>query len=280
MTSTPRTCTNCSKDITSYDEKCSDCGTVIDPPPNVRMAIDVSGNLEMAYRAVAACATSDRLTQLEAHSEASGRVVVNMRFLTIRHLLESTGATYGNFWEDFQTDAISDRVRDNVARRMQVDAALYGHLCKSIRCGLLSFESQGAAFYGPFAATLKGNAVHHRVSLLEANPFNVPLDQVTKLHRAAWDMRSRLVAVRYGPDAIARPGEPIATILSIVGSSRTGQRFVEAHIWGKFGAGAIDSIVAQVPRSGADVRLAADIARIAELSAKKGIAFTQEPDRS
>ena len=277
---TPPACPHCKTALTSYDERCALCGEVIEPPPNVRRAADASAKLEGAYADTVSVVAPARLAELEEYSELNGRVVVNMSFTTLRHLLEHPAATYGNFWEDFQNDKVANRGADATAMRMKVDAELFAHHCKQIRCGLLSFDGQGASFYAPFAATLRGVAIHHRVSLLEDNPFHVPFDDIRNLHRATWDTRTRLVAVRFGKAVDARPSDPIAAVVAVVGSTRLGQTFVEAHIWGKFGSTAIEAIVAQVPKGGPDHYLAADIARIRELSGRAGIGFSTEADRS
>ena len=246
----------------------------------MRMAQDVSAMLNTAYERIRLSVPTLRLAEVEELAVREGRIVVNMRYPTVLQMLESAAYNYGNFWEDFYTDKVSDRDREAVAKRMQVDAELFGPQCKKIRCGLLSHNHSGASFYGRYAVTLKAEFIRDRTSLLQDNPFNVPLNEIQNLLRAAWDSRNKLVAVRYGPEAAARPSESALSIVAVYGSRRGGQSFVEAHIWGSFTSSAFEKIVAQIPAGGPDSRLLADVARIRELCAARNVVFSEMMDAS
>jgi hypothetical protein len=163
---------------------------------------------------------------------------------------------------------------------MSVDATLFGQHGLKIRCALLSHDGLGASFYGRFAVTLNAALIDQRVSLLENNPFSVPSEQVDMLRRATWSNRHKLVAVRYGDAAVKRSKEPLAIIVRVLGSARGGQEFVEAHVWGAFNSSAFEAVAAQVPVPITDARLVADVARIRELCAKRGLPFREEMDLS
>lgn len=273
-------CSVCGRNVHSWDEVCSSCNNTLDPPPNVRMAEDVKANLEARYARVRRTLPQARLDELEDLALRDGRVVVNMRYTALREMLESGSVRYGNYWCDFITERITDRNREFVARRMEVDAHLFGVQCKEIRCGQLSHDRTGASFYGRFAVTLKTELIDRRTSLLEDNPFNVPVPSLRDLLRATWSSRQQLVAVRYGPAAAARPTEPVKSVVAVVGSDRTGQSFVEANVWGSFTSAAFEGIIVQLPVGGPDKRLRADIGVIRDFCEDQDLTFAEVVDAS
>jgi hypothetical protein len=195
-------------------------------------------------------------------------------------MLESPSATYGNFWLDLFEKKIVDRDPALVARRMQVDAALFGQWALPIRCALLSHDGQGASFYGRFAVTLDLVTADDRVSLLEDNPFNVEVAHVSNMCRSSWQKRHKLVVVRYGSAVRAAPSAPLSELLRVSGSARLSQSFIEAHIWDTFTVATFKSVLAQMPPGVPDPRLTGDIARIRDLCATRGLPFAEAVDLS
>src|SRR5437667_7417032 len=162
----------CGHELQSFDPQCPSCGKQLSAP-NVRMALAQRDRLHSAYHLKRqSTARGLRLEELEACIGSDGRIVVNMRYSTIRELLENPQVTYGNFWQDFVADRIVERNEALVARRMQVDAALFAQHTKRIRSAVLSPDGLGATFYGRFAVTLRQLLIADRTSLLENNPFN------------------------------------------------------------------------------------------------------------
>jgi hypothetical protein len=160
---------------------------------------------------------------------------------------------------------------------MHVDAELFGQHATEIRCAVLSPDGWGATYYGPFAVALREDLVASRTSLLEDNPFNVELSRVKELLRAIWDDRAQLAVVRYG-DSVSTSDQPIAALIRVVGPERTGQSFIEAHIWGTFTRGAFKKVVAHLPPGASDPGLVADATRIEDLCGKASIPFERVED--
>jgi len=238
------------------------------------MAIGERYRLQREYDLFRINNKSPRISELEAYSNENGKIVINMRYSTIRSMLEHNNTLYQNYWSDFYSGRITDRDPEKVKLRMQVDAELFAHYCKDIYCGVLSHNGLGASFYGTYAVTLKTPMVKHRVSFLEENPFRVSFKNVKKLRRAVWENRAQLVVVKYGKNVIEKNKYPIDYLLRVVGKVRVKQSFIEAHLWGSFTSKAFDSVIAQISFGNRDPDLNNDIKRIDFLCRKNSIQFS------
>jgi hypothetical protein len=210
------------------------------------------------------------VTELDNAASVHGNVVVNLRYNTVRAMLEHSGQTYGNFWQDLFSKAIVNRDPIALKRRMQVDAELFGQHALQIRCALLSFDGCGATFYGDYAVTLSLDRIAERLSLLEDNPFNVELSEIPNLNRATWGDRAMLAVVKWAEPASADRTTPILELIEVRGASRDGQSFVEVHIWGTFTVESFAAIAITVPRV-PDKLAEADILRIEDLARARRI---------
>src|SRR5262245_18943646 len=87
-------CGTCQGKTTSFDEKCTGCGSQLSPSPSVRMARARHVELQAAYDAVVTNADAARIDALATHVRKNGRIVVNIRSSTVRDMLEHPSVTY------------------------------------------------------------------------------------------------------------------------------------------------------------------------------------------
>ncbi len=262
-------CPRCSAEIRGNERNCPSCACDVGYP-NVRAAKEYEEKTALARRYEKALGNASR--------RGCGEVVAD--FLTamkssvavfcrspskVKELVSSANELYATFYQ--LVGAGSRRlegVKMDLQRRI-ADSIMFPYYEREIRFATLSLDGTGAAAYGTCSVVLKDVAISERATVFEENSVlfceRLGLGVAKALppgYRATWEDRGVLATGKLEPRI-----EATTTAAEFPGIlvGRTGQDFIEVHIFGSLDRRSIERIVATEPKTEADRILLAEIAR-------------------
>ncbi len=186
---------------------------------------------------------------LGAFVRESGGVVVTMKAGFARAFLQDESSLYTNYESLVGAAARKPSAFDT--QRTAVGGILFGSYAEKILYGVLSTDGSGPASYGEVHMRLREVSIGLRTSFLERNSFHF-VDQrqlrpgmtIPPGHRAKWDNRDQLAAVKHLPDLTARDDTDqfSAYLIASDPDDRQSEEFIEAHIYDVFDRQAVESI--------------------------------------
>lgn len=129
--------------------------------------------------------------------------------------------------------------------RLAVEARLFGSR-SDVTYAALGCAGQGLTSYGAVALRLKEPAIEKRASVLDQNSYNFSGQNPNVLpagHRASWPNRGELLLAKLAP--AIRAGWSLDSIRAAVlraSRSRSGDDFMEVHIWRGFSPRSVSAI--------------------------------------
>jgi hypothetical protein len=183
----------------------------------------------------------------------------------VKDLVSSGNELYASFYQLVGAGARRlEGTKMDLERRVS-DAIMFPYYEQEIRFASLSLDGLGVTAYGDCSMVLKDVAIADRATVFEENSVQFckeyklgVADLLPPGYRATWSDRAMLAVAKLEPRFTAHtsPGE-FAAILS----SRTGQDFVEVHIFDRLDRGSIERIVVRKPRTEPDIILLKEIER-------------------
>ena len=262
-------CPRCSNQIKGNERICTSCGNDVGFP-NVRAAKEYEEKAALAKR------------YKKALENASGRGCsdVVIAFLDalgysvavicgspskVNELVSSANALYNNFYQLVGAGARRlEGVKMDLLRGI-ADSIMFPHYKEHIRFAALSLDGVGVTAYGDCSMVLKDIAISERATVFEENSVlfceKRGLGAANPLppgYRATWEDRAMLATAKLEPRI--GPATNAAEFPAIL-IGKTGQDFVEVHIFGTLDRGSIERIVARKPKTEVDRILLEEIKR-------------------
>jgi hypothetical protein len=262
-------CPRCSSQIRGNERNCPSCASDVGFP-NVRAAKEYEEKSALAKR------------YKKALENASGRgcgeaVVAFLEALTssvavicrspskVKELVSSANELYNTFYQ-----LVGAGVRRLEGTKMDLqrriaDSIMFPYYEEQICFATLSLDGVGATVYGDCSIVLKDIAISERATVFEENSVlfceKRGLGAANPLppgYRATWEDRAMLATAKLEPRI--GPATNAAEFPAIL-IGKTGQDFVEVHIFGALNRGSIERIVARKPKTPADRILLEEIKR-------------------
>ena len=271
-------CPKCGGSANESLRHCPSCGCDWGYP-NVRRA-NTSGEsnaLRSRYdRARADAAKRGIANEFESCDSSvrnSSHVVVAMPLLFARTLLTDARTLYTGYEALIGAPTRVPAAFENDSERHAVGGRIFGSYAREIRYGVLSLNGRGLSNYGVAFVTLRDVVVRDRVTFLHENSylFSAEHDGDSSWpigFLSSWANRHELASAKLEP-VLERDSSVSnwADLLVHEGTSRAGDRIIEAHIFGSFNADSIESILfAEFETSRAD---RSDIECIKEILEKR-----------
>lgn len=262
-------CPRCSNDVRGNERHCSSCNKDIGYP-NVRAAKEPDEKAALALRfrnALQNASVQGRDSVVLAFlAELKSSVAVICRsFGKVKELVSSSTELYASFYQLIGAGARRlEGTKMDLERRI-ADAIIFPYYEQDVRFASLSLDGLGVTEYGDCSMVLKDVAISERATVFEENSvyfckkFRLGVaDLLPPGYRATWDDRGMLAVSKLEPEFTS--GTTAAEFASIL-SARSGQDFVEVHIFDKLDRGSIERIIARSPETVEDKALLRIISR-------------------
>jgi len=262
-------CPRCGNQIRGNERDCPTCGNDVGFP-NVRAAKEYDEKVALAKRYENALQNASGRACSEAVVAFFGALTSSVAVICrspskVKELVSSANELYASFYQLVGAGARRlEGVKMDLQRRI-ADAIMFPYYEEHIRFATLSLDGVGATVYGDCSIVLKDVAISERATVFEENSVlfceKRGLGVANPLppgYRATWEDRGLLATAKLEP-RLASTTSALEFPTILVG--KTGQDFVEVHIFGKLDRGSIERIVARQPKAEADRILLEEIKR-------------------
>ncbi len=269
-------CSRCQEKVNESLRFCTVCAADLGFP-NVRAANTdgelqaLNGRFEVARREAVNRGVGEQFEQLVMTLEQNSHVVVAMPPFAARNFVSDSRNLYQGYERLVGSEMRAPAPSTHDSDRQAVSGKLFGSYASEIKYGVLSLNGESLANYGLVYLTLRDLAIRDRVSFLHENSYLFADQLGTTLRgsvppgfRSDWNRRSQLATTKLQPGVSANESpSDWASRLVQQGKDRSGDSCIEAHIFGTFSVGAIQS--ASYANSGASRQDRLDIQIVQEL---------------
>jgi hypothetical protein len=262
-------CPRCSASIRGNERNCPSCGNDVGYP-NVRAAKEYEEKAALAKRYEKALENASgrgcRDVIIAFLGALRSSVAVFCRSPSkVKELVSSANELYATFYLLVGAGARRLEGSKMDLQRRIADSIMFPYYEKDIRFAILSLDGVGATAYGDCSVVLKAFAISERATVFEENSVlfcekrGLGVAQLLPPgYRATWEDRGILATAKLESRFV--PETSAAEFPSIL-VGRTGQDFVEVHIFGSLSRDSIERIVARRPKTEVDRILLEEIKR-------------------
>ena len=276
-------CPTCTREVRLDQRHCGYC-TADAGYPNVRYATrpeEVASLRKRAERVRKAV----RRRKLQAEHDlllalgGQSRLVINRGLRQLSDWLESSNKLYETFYrrknkgEQFKEDVWN-------LQRIAAENTISPHFFEHLTIAAISADGIGMSYYGDYSIVVREDAIAHRTTVFEENPFHfntrhkvISGQAPPPGYRAPWPERGVLVSAKLGGQI--KPGATRDDLADLLMSRSRGEAecdFVEAHVYGDIHSECIDAVIGPPPTQRADRLI---WTRLKRLLAKNGARVTE-----
>lgn len=255
-------CSECGHDIQQPAERCPHCGR----PGyfwNVLTAMETAEReaLERRYQAAKRDAVSrkaDAQLQDFENAIANSQAVIARSESEVLRLASSTKQLYSTYYEQIEAGVrLPDGDEWDVLREL-ADTVLFPKYKQEMRFAALSLDGFGLSNYGSCSIVFREDMISHRASVFEENSAlfmerrKIKISRTPALpkgHRATWDDRAKLCAVKLSQKIDSTTlSDKYSALLMKQGVSSEDDEFVEVHIWGPMTVLTMERVIVTTPK--------------------------------
>lgn len=246
-------CADCGSNVDELLRHCKTCGADLGCP-NVRAAqkpeqcAALAERFSQAGQSASARGVKQQFDSFTDEVKKNSHVVVSMRPFAARNFLQDPREIYSNYERLVGAGCRTPASFVNDTNRSSVSGKLFGTTANEILYGVLSLNGWGLPSYGSVFLKLRDIAIKNRVTFLHENSYFFLQDQTFSKaiplgFTSSWENRNQLAATKIEPQlSQTDTQESIKKYILTQGTSREGDRCIEAHIFGTFNGEAIQSV--------------------------------------